>query len=165
MITAGCGLTSTMKDYKATVKSGGAAIPAAAQMEELFPEVDHFITHYGFDNKPKLWNSEAFFGGRYILTMQVMVDVDYTNRKVKQVGEPRFYLQEIQRIEGIYHSYAGDGAEFGLEKWKQLFEAGGELSAIGFTPKRSAVPGFAEMVAAKRRDRIPVSLLSRGTRP
>ena len=54
-----------MGDYKATVQSARGAIPETVQIEKLFPNVDHFITHYGMSG-PKVWNSEAFIGGAAI---------------------------------------------------------------------------------------------------
>ena len=96
LILPGC---AGRANHESTVKSARTAIPAAVQMEEIFGEVDHFITHYGFDAKPKPWNSEVHFGGRYVLTMQVDVTIDYTRNVITKVGNPIFVLYEITKIE------------------------------------------------------------------
>jgi hypothetical protein len=160
-----------MDEYTATIRSAATAIPVAAQMEALFHEIDHFITHYGsgFENKPKMWNSEAFFGGRYILTMQVMVKVDYAHHRVIPVGKPTFYLHEVKSVENVtegqYAQSFGRTLTFDTETWERLQEARGDFTAIGFEPNPIAVPGFVESVAAIRRDRVRVSLLSPETAP
>jgi hypothetical protein len=162
VLLAGCG----MDDYKATVRSASTAIPVAVQMEKLFPEIDHFITHYGraFGEGPKVWNSEAYLGGRYYLTMQVDVDIDYTTRQVTQAGDPKFYLTEYKKVmplgRGAYESTISRDFRFGPQEWKKLFAARGDFTVIGFTCDDSEVPCFSNEVAAVRRDRVPVSLLS-----
>lgn len=154
-----------MKGYRATIQSGATAIPEAVEMERMFPQTDHFITHFGFDSSPKQWNSEAFFGKRYILTMQVSVDVDYSSQQVSCIGEPKFYLNEVATAQPLSHGRFelthGRTLEFGREEWKQLVEAKGDLNVLGFAPTPSVVPNYSEAVEAIRRDRVPVSLRTR----
>jgi hypothetical protein len=69
-------------------------------MEEQFGTADHFITHFGSRGKTtNRWNTEVFFGGRYTLTMQVDVHVDYDKNQIEVVGEPVFYLVEAESID------------------------------------------------------------------
>ena len=155
-------------DYKATVRSARTVLPIAVQMEELFPVADHFITHFGFDSGPKMWNTEVFFGGRYKLTIQVDVEIDYKANKVtKVVGEPTFYLNEIEKIQILPDGRAltwynsRNYKSFGSKEWEKIFQEKGDLSALGLTANPEAVQHFDEYVSQVRRDRIRVSLLDR----
>lgn len=163
VLLPGCQRSSSMDDYKATVRSAHTAIPVAVEIEQLFPETDHFITHFGFDTGPKTWNTEAYFGDRYHLTMQVKVNIDYVANQVKLIGEPVFFLTEIERIEplgsGHYKGDVGRFIQFDLDEWKTLFEHGGDLSSIGFIVKEGKVAHFWDDVAAVRRDRVRVRLI------
>src|SRR2546422_65055 len=85
-----------MSEYVQTMKSGLTTLPWPKEMEALFGDGDHFITHYGFSPGPKQWNTEVFFGGRYTLTLQVDVDIDYQKHLVlTNVSPPKFYLFEV----------------------------------------------------------------------
>jgi len=154
-----------MSDYIATVASARSALPVAVQIEELFGDADHFITHFGFDKKPKTWNTEVHFGGRYRLTMQVLVVVDYKKTTVTCVGEPKFWLKEISNVE-----YSPDGGHsasfnssheitFSLSEWHGFYESEGDLTVLGVTKNPKTVPHFEDLVSSIRRDRVHVSLL------
>ena len=155
----------TMDDYLATHRSAATRLPIAVEFEKLFPgQTDHFITQYGFNryggDRTNTWNSEAYFGGRYSLTMQVEVTVDYAKRTITLAGEPVFYLEEITRVDGTSASYGGLHARFGEKEWSKAYQAGGNFSLIGLKlDTRSPVPHFNDFVNAMRRPRIPVTLL------
>lgn len=155
-------------EYKATVRSARAVLPIAVQMEEVFPIADHFITHFGFDSGPKMWNTEVFFGGRYTLTMQVDVEIDYKAKTItKVVGEPKFYLHEVQNIQILPDGRASSSynsrneKRFGSAEWEKIRQANGELSTLGLTANTEAVQHFDEYVSQWRRDRIRVSLVEK----
>lgn len=162
----GCRPITTHSDYIQIHESARTALPLAVQIEELFGDADHFITHFGFDRKPKVWNTEVYFGGRYSLTMQVDVAIDYSANTLKQVGTPTFYLVEYTEVEtsptgglGASSREPKGGRIFSAAKWKKVFKSDGDFSKIGITILKDPVPRFDEFVAAKRRPRRPISLV------
>jgi hypothetical protein len=83
---------TSLEEYTAACKSAATRLPVAVEFEELFPgKTDHFITHFGFNrhggDKTNTWNSEAYFSGRYSLTMQIEVKVDYWANTISRAGE------------------------------------------------------------------------------
>ena len=149
--------------YREVVQSGFEKIPQSLEIEELFGEADHFITHWGMEDGPLHWNSEVYFYGRYSLTMQVYVEVDGRYGKViRMVDEPEFLLCEYTaaRPEGSGGGWGADPGEqhwLSPAEWKTLVENNGDFSAIGITVYRDRpVPGFDGFVRAKRRPRLRV---------
>jgi hypothetical protein len=170
-VTVGCSPATPMKpfvmaDYVATVRSARTAIPLALQMEELFPVADHFITHYGFGSSPRIWNTIIYFGGRFELSMQVDVEIDYAANRIKKiVGEPAFVLWEVKRL-----TLRDDGRtdaemrgeherHFRPAQWKLIYDSKGDLSPIGLKGEGSQVEHFDAYVSSWRRPRVAVSLL------
>jgi hypothetical protein len=155
-----------MDDYKETIRSARTVLPIAAQMEELFPVADHFIMHYAFDSDPKLWTTDAYFGGRYNLTMKVDVEIDYTeNRITKVIGKPKFHLLEVSNPYILTDEDADESNRdegdwwFGPEEWNTLYAARGDFSAIGIEIKRDPVAYFDEAVTQARSGRAHIRLL------
>ena len=133
-------------------------------METLFGEGDHFITYYGVDSGPKLWNSEVFFGGRYKLTLQVEVEINYWKHKiVKVVSPPKFYLSEIDstirdRANQVEGANISKNWQLDEAKWKKLVEAKGDWAVIDIPVKTNdPVARFEDYVKGQRepRDKIP----------
>ncbi len=162
-LLASCGLAHM--GHREAVISGLKLIEPAKQMEELFGDSDHFITHYGMQDGPLTWNSEVHFGGRYSLTMQVKVQVDYEQNKV--IGEteaPRFFLREIEEVSlidgGRHLARIGMNKNFGIDEWRKVVEAQGDLSVIGIELNEQEVEHFESFVRGVRRprDRIPKHL-------
>ena len=130
-------------------------------MEALFGDGDHFITHYGMGSGPKEWNSEVFFQGRYVLTLQVDVAINYWNNEVEKiVSSPKFYLVEV---DSTVRENVGTGAnslngwEFDEAKWKKLLQAKGDWSAIGINVRTNdPVVGFEDYVKGLRAPRIKI---------
>ncbi len=157
------------EQYLAIHRSGAKTIPYAVELEELYGDADHFITHFGFGRMPLQWNTEVFFGDRYILTMQVDVEVDYAKRRVVPVGKPVFYLTEVDTVShtefgNVVESYS-NSYTFGLEEWEKVFASKGDFSTIGISINSTPVAGFHEVVRAARRPRIPVSLVFKKVKP
>ena len=130
-------------------------------MEVLFGEGDYFITHYNFSPVPKTWNTEVFFGGRYELTLQLDVEIDYRKRNVvKSVTPPTFYLREVERVQfspsGQPMVFYSDDWSFDETRWKKLVASGGDWSQIGISLKSNAVPGFDQYEKAMREPRVRV---------
>ena len=147
------------------MRDGIKTVPHVQEIKHVFSNLptDHFITNYGFDKaKPKTWNTEVFFGGRYEFTYQVDVIVDYKNKRIGQtVGIPHFFLVEIKSVtsnstdtaSGIY----GSDYKFGEKEWKKIVAAKGDFTVIGIKLNtNSPVPFFEHHVRVVRRDRIQV---------
>ncbi len=153
---------SDMKNHVSTCQHGIATIPWAKQMDDHFgrAQVDHFITHYGSTRQPLPWNSQVHFGGRFILSMQVPVNVDYTTNQVSIAGAPEFYLHAVDTVEQLpdgrhSSSYASDLQRvFDEAKWKQLVNHQFKLEALGIpTDEQRSVDGFDGFVNAARQPR------------
>ncbi len=163
LFATGCG--PRPEQYQAIHQSARTALPIAVEMEQLFGTADHFITHFGSRSEASnLWNTVAFFGGRYELTMQVKIRVDYDKNQIEVVGDPEFYLVEVRSIK-VYDDGRTDGQydrnfRFTKEEWKTVSEHKGDFSVIGFELKTEPVAGFDAYVASWRKPRIPMSLLS-----
>jgi hypothetical protein len=155
-----------MIDYVATLRSATTVLPIATQMEEVYPAADHFITHYGFDAKPKIWNTEVVFGDRYVLTMQVEIAIDYSaSRIVRVMGPPTFYLKELRTIEvlpdGRASTSTNDGKIFGASAWATLYAHDGDLASIGVRVNELPIPQFGVYMSQVRRDRVHISLVDK----
>lgn len=158
---AGCGLN--MAEYRQIHMSARTSLPAAVQIEELFGDADHFITHYGMrSEKSNIWNTVTYFGGRYELTMQVRVRVDYDKKCIEVAGSPEFSLVEIRRVRkstsGLIGADCGKNFRFSEDEWQKVLASGGDFSVIGIELDASSVADFDDFVAAVRKDRVPISL-------
>lgn len=131
--------------------NGVSQIEPAAQMNHLFKDCRHFIV-YGAKDQP-LFNTDAYFGGRYVLTMQVPVAI-VSRTSGRMIGDPTFHLNEVGRIEvspsGQVGAYFSRNLEFGMAQWKQVYKADGDWSAIGFDVNPNAVKNFEKYAAACR---------------
>jgi len=151
----------TMNDYIQTVKSGLDTLPWPKEMEALFGEGDHFVTHYGVSPGPRKWTTEVFFGGRYTLALQVDVEIDYRNHTIKKnVSPPKFYLWEVESTFGIESPKSAKiSGQWILDqtKWEELVRAKGDWSALGIPVRtNSPVPGFEDYVQGLRAPRIRI---------
>ena len=153
-------------DYVAIHKSARTGIPCAAEIEEIFGDADHYITHLGMGGGTKTWNTKVFFGGRYSLKMQVEVNVNYSKKTVKQVGQPKFYVAECTEIMITPDGMTGaklkpviEGPPLDAKQWAKLYEKGGDFSVLGVTLNEEPLPNFEKYVKNNRKDLIPISLL------
>ena len=161
-VTATTGCRDRSADYQQTVGSGFNMLPWPREMEALYGEADHAITHYAFAPGPRDWWTEVYFGGRYRLTMHVDVEIDYDKHFVlKAVSAPRFFLAEVKSLERLEsgqiaaqysHQWLFDEA-----KWRKLVESHGDWSVIALPVRKDdPVPGFDDYVKAWRRGRVPI---------
>ncbi len=141
------------RGHQEFAKNGVAQIEPAAQMDRLFDECRHYIT-YGRPNNASIWNSVAYFGSRYELTMQVPVAIASSNIG-KKTGNPRFYLVEIREVtvsaKGQVEATFGESLEFGLAEWNKVVDANGDFGAIGFQFKNDAPVKNFDMLTAHAR--------------
>lgn len=143
----------SMDDYVETMQSGIATLTWPREMEKLFGDADHFITHYGFSSGSKRWTSKVYIYGRYELALSVEVAIDYRhNRIAGAASSPVFYLWRVSEIvnDGKGANFAGQWI-FHEDKWKQLVQTGGDFSAIGITVEtNNPVGGFDAYVQGNR---------------
>jgi hypothetical protein len=140
-----------VRGHQEFARNGVSQIKPAKEMNELFADCRHYIT-YGPNDVP-LFNSVAYFGGRYTLTMQVEVDIHSASSGVI-VGKPQFYLNEVALVtvsaSGQVGATFSRSRNFGAAEWIQLFDADGDFSKIGFKVNPTAVTDFERYAAACR---------------
>ena len=126
-------------------------IQPAMEMDQLFEDCRHFIT-YGANDVP-LFNSVAYFGDRYELTMQVPVDIQ-SESSGTMTRKPQFYLNEVKVVSVSLSGQVGASfsrnLNFGIAEWQSLYEADGDFSTIGFNVDTTSVPDFRKYAAACR---------------
>ena len=147
--------------YKAAVGDGFEKIPQSREIEALLGDSDHFISYNGSLEVGQDWNTEVYFDGRYCLTMQVEVRTDRRFSKiVKVLGEPKFYLEEIARVEvngDRILARNGQHFQFGPKEWAKVVKAKGDFSVIGIKLKRNQpVQDFDKYAKAMRDPRVQV---------
>ena len=153
-----------MERYRRAVKSGFKKIPEAKQIEDLLGEADHFISYSG-PSVPQDWNTVVYFGGRYELAMQVVVETLFDFSEVTKVkGEPKFYFYEVSRVERYPHGQwgadynAASERHFGRAEWQRVVAAKGDFSVIGIRLNRGPpVADFDHFVRAFRKDIVRVA--------
>ena len=135
--------------HQAFAANGVSQIEPARQMEESFEDCRHYIT-YG---DGPLFNSVAYFGGRYVLTMQAPVRIR-SRYSGTMAGEPAFYLSEVR--EGSISSSGESGAsfsrsiQFGMAEWEQVYRNKLDFAVIGFELNNSPVANFRRYADACR---------------
>ena len=131
--------------------NGFKQIQPAREMDKLYSDCRHFIT-YG-PNNVLLFNSVAYFGDRYELTMQVPVEIPSAGLG-RAIGEPAFYLSEVSLVtvspSGQVGANFAKSINFGSVKWKQVYDSSGDFSKIGFKLNPTAVLNFKQYTDASR---------------
>ena len=142
--------------HDATVKDGIKSLVLPAEVESTFGKtnVDHFISFFNETNQ-NLWNSVAYFYGRYLLTMQVKVQIDYNDCTVTKALAPAEFtineVIEVERMETGQVSAAMQGQwRFTASDWKRFLKSK-DWSTIGVPIRTNApVSGFEKFVAQAR---------------
>jgi hypothetical protein len=130
-------------------------------MQQMFPDcsIDNFITQSASPGAVT-WNTEVPFGGRYILTYQVSVFVNYRNKKVEKTTDlPTFTLEEVSRVFNATSETVGAdfNADYHLTRsdWEKVVAAHGDFSVIGIRiDTNHPVPRFDDFVQATRAGRL-----------
>ncbi len=163
LMIGGCG--EGIEGYRQTVKYASVAIPSAVEMEKVFGDVDQFIEQYGLKSpNANRWDTEAYFGDRYVLTMQAPIAIDYKIHKFKVTGKLYFQINEVKRViidsDGVVMTYYGEQFVFSEEEWKRVYESQGDFSKIGIKLNPAPVKDFDKCQRAMSGPRIPrISLL------
>ena len=120
-------------------------------MGDLYNDCRHYIT-YGRNNVP-LFNSVAYFGDRYQLTMQVPVEIE-SGSSGSTIGTPSFYLNETSAISvsptGQIGASFSRNLDFGSAEWAQVYNSNGDFGKIGFVVNLTPVPNFKKYTDASR---------------
>jgi hypothetical protein len=141
-----------VRGHQEFARSGVSQIQPAAEMEDLFEDCRHYIVYAGH-GQVSTWNTTAYFGDRYTLTMQVPVDIR-SKDSGSMIGDPKFYLHEVESVDispsgQVGASFSAD-FKFDAAQWKKVYESGGDFSSIGFTIKKSSVTNFKKYADAGR---------------
>lgn len=130
--TAGC--SDPYRDYREVLKSGRAEIPWVSTVERYFPEqdIDHFITHYGFDEKAKQWQTVVYFGDRYRMQIIQSVNINYKTKKVTSLeSDFDFVINEVISYDPASREASyGAQARGGPKEWQKFEDAKGDLSSL-----------------------------------
>ena len=141
----------TQADYDIALKNGTASLDVAREFNALFPDSNNFISYYTGQYGDPRWNSKVGLHGRYVLTVQFDLKFDSSRHMPARTSDPEFYLVEASQLDRtpdgrLSISYSDNQIRFGMEDWKKLIAARGELSAIGYSTNESNPhDGFAEV--------------------
>ena len=140
-----------VKGHQDFAANSVALITPAHEMDQLYADCRHFITYTQADSP--VFNSVAYFGGRYELTMQVPVDIQSATSG-SMIGSPIFYLHEISSVTvlpgGQVNTSYSRGLEFGPREWATVYSTNGNYSTIGFNVITTPVANYAQHVTAAR---------------
>lgn len=132
--------------YSRIVQNAGRDVPYALEIQKKWsPAVDHFISAFDVNKEPAgIWNTEAFFGDRYILTMQVRINVDEKTERIKLIEEPRFLLREPKNCDRRGGAQYGPSQSkwFTVEEFQSLVNARWDFEAIGISIDSTPVENF-----------------------
>lgn len=122
--------------HDAVVQDGFLRMESVREFTTICPRSCHFITHFGFSDEPRTWNSTGYLYGKYIFSMQGKVSVDYDLCKVVDSKDSWcFYLHAVSTIkshsDGRF-SVTFDGTwELTVDQWRELVANGGDFDGIG----------------------------------
>lgn len=144
---SGCQNGWDTNDYRSAVRSGRPLIAQAIEMEKQFPKTEHMLIMYGGTGSAQHeWQTVAFFGGRYELTMTVNVILSSNGKRIlRVVGEPMFYLSVCQKIhdDSGGASYIGSRyQEFGLQRWNEFRDSEFDVKTLDPAHDGSTLPNF-----------------------
>jgi hypothetical protein len=136
-------------------------LPVAVAMEKQFPSTDHMITHYGMTSSgPNIWNTSSYFGGRYELTMQVPITINYLNNTFVVSGPLVVYLVEASecRRDGGMQYNGNAHRQFSEEEILLLIKSGWDWGVLNVSINPEPVKYFEIVEAMCRAPRYPIVL-------
>jgi hypothetical protein len=136
------------------VLSSQPLLPAAVQIEEMFPLAGHHIDRSvrkgkgdDRDLREATFITQAYFADRYHLRMEAPVELDDDDVLITGLrGEPTFVLREIAAMERSNGRLSLDPVwrqpehRFDLAAWNKVIAAQGDFSAIGIEIDPTPVP-------------------------
>lgn len=149
-----------MEEYEAVHMFAATALPFAVEIERKFGSADHFITHYRFASaKTNIWNTVTYFGDRYTLKVEVEIQIDYTRKEFRVIGEPEFHLMESGDIRRDGGGPVRAHHRFNLSAFEELVDANWCFSTIGIPIDPTPAANFNIQKAMSRAPIYPISLL------
>jgi hypothetical protein len=143
------------------VREGIESLIMPKEVESLFgtTNVDHFISNFGSKATTPVWNSTAYFSGRYVLTLQIPILID--DEKCRLLGATNSAVVQINEVVKVELSTSGiAGAtmkgqwRLNENQWKWLVKNKGDWSVVKIPILTNApVKGFAEF---ERQVRAPI---------
>ena len=112
--------------------NGVSEIDIACDFESLFPGSHHFISFYTGTKGDPIWNSKAGLHGRYVFSVTFGIGFDESRTHPYRIGEPSFFLRELDNIREDGYGYTDRQLEFGLTEWHQLVASNGDFEVVGF---------------------------------
>jgi len=147
--------------HDAVVRHGVEVLIFPKEVESLFgaTNVDHFISNFGSQGLPQIWNSVTYFANRYKLSLQVPVAIDYD--KCRLIGATNSAMVQVNEVVKVEISTSGIAAarmkgqwRLNENEWKWLVKNKGDWSVVGVPILTNApVKGFDEYV---RQGRQPI---------
>jgi hypothetical protein len=136
------------------VRHGVETLILPSEVESLFgaTNVDHFISGFGSKTHPAVWNSIAYFAGRYRLALQVPISIDYERCSlVGATNSAMIQINEVTKIEfsksGIAEATMKGQWRLNENEWKWLVKNSGDWSVVKVPIVTNApVKGFDEYV-------------------
>jgi hypothetical protein len=118
--------------YNAT-GNGTTELEPVREFVDLFPGAEHQITNFTGDNGQEIWTSTVGLNGRYILSVQVPIRLDWSRRHVTDSGPADYTFQEIESVQAadVVHITTKEYRRFGPAEWKKLYRSHGDLRALG----------------------------------
>jgi hypothetical protein len=159
VFASGCSLSDA--DYRATITAGVKTVPHVNEIQGLFSNcpIDNFITQSAYP-EAVTWNTEVPFGGKYVLTYQSAVFVNYRKRNIsKTTNAPIFSLVQVSRVSGATSEIVGADFDadykFSESDWEKVVAAHGDFSVIGIQiDTNHSVPRFDDFIHAIRAGRV-----------
>jgi len=130
------------------VKNGVDTLTFPKEVEALFgaTNVDHFIQPF---TGAAVWNSAAYFAGRYTLELRVPIAIDYEHCRVKEVlGPAEIEIHEVTKVDFYGESRAPGASLNGCwrlneNEWSFLVKNEGNWSAVNVPIiSNASVEGF-----------------------
>jgi hypothetical protein len=144
------------------VRHGVETLILPKEFESLFgaTNVDHFISNFGSKtHHAPIWNSVTYFAGRYELSLQVPIAIDYDKcRLIGATNSAMVQINEVTKVElsksGIAEATMKGRWRLNENEWKWLVKNKGDWSVVKVPILTNApVKGFDEYV---RQGREPI---------
>src|SRR2546430_9815121 len=95
-------ILKVLECHDKVVQHGIETLSLAREVNSLFgaSNVDHFISNFGSKIHTPVWHSLVFFGGRYRLSLEVPVAIDYENCILNGATESAVvYVNEVTEVD------------------------------------------------------------------
>ena len=133
--------------HKADILAHMRSTEVIKQFELLFPDGIHHVSRL-YDKYP-FWSSRIDLYSRYQFSLNMNLELDDSGHRVELFNEPEFYIEEIKHVT-FYDgkpdggcTYTDNQLRFGLDRWKDLVQAEGDFSVLGYEiVKDNPVRGF-----------------------